>query len=110
MLDKNRLSLIMDMEDRMNTTTELLTQVEDFLPTLRELHEHIQALSAYYTSPQWREDYDASNEGLIPADIPHGVLSQDGLYNLLVKYDALMTELDETFPDVDVTEEDSSDQ
>ena len=34
-------------------------------------------------SGQWRKDYEADEAGQIPAGISRGVLSQDGLYNLL---------------------------
>ncbi|MCR5782856.1 MAG: DUF4298 domain-containing protein [Clostridia bacterium] len=40
-------------------------------------------LEAYYTSGEWREDFEADEAGLLPPDLPRGVLSEDGIYNLL---------------------------
>ena len=40
-------------------------------------------LRDYYTGGQWLEDYEAEERGELPADLKRGVLSQDGLWNLL---------------------------
>ena len=45
--------------------------------------EKLQLLNTYYTSGQWREDYEADERGELPPDLKRGVLSQDGLYDLL---------------------------
>ena len=44
-------------------------------------------LEEYYTSGEWRYDYEADEAGRLPADLKRGVLSQDGVYNLLAMYD-----------------------
>ncbi len=43
----------------------------------------LQALAAYMDSGDWRADYEADEAGLLPKGLKRGVLSQDGLYNLL---------------------------
>ena len=35
------------------------------------------------SSGLWQKDYEADEAGEIPADLPRGVLYEDGLYNLL---------------------------
>ena len=45
--------------------------------------EKLAALDAYYTSGLWLEDYEADERGELPPDLKRGVLSQDGLYDLL---------------------------
>ncbi len=40
-------------------------------------------LSDYYESGEWLHDYEADGQGLLPSDLKRGVLSQDGLYDLL---------------------------
>ena len=45
--------------------------------------EKLAALEAYYTSGEWREDYEADERGELPPDLKRGVLSQDALYDLL---------------------------
>ena len=37
----------------------------------------------YYESGQWRKDYEADERGELPRDLKRGVLSQDGLWDLL---------------------------
>ena len=41
------------------------------------------ALTAYLDGGQWQRDYQADEDGRIPRDMKRGVLSQDGLYNLI---------------------------
>ena len=45
--------------------------------------EKTAALEAYYTSGEWRGDYEADERGEFPPDMKRGVLSQDALYDLL---------------------------
>lgn len=45
--------------------------------------EKIRLLDEYYTSGEWREDYEADERGELPPDLKRGVLSQDALYDLL---------------------------
>ena len=54
------------------------------LPELKELE-------AYYTSPEWKEDYEADEAGLLPEGLKRGVLSQDGISNLRDRFRALKT-------------------
>lgn len=44
-----------------------------------ETRMKVRLLDEYYTSGEWQEDYEADEEGLLPADLKRGVLSQDGL-------------------------------
>ena len=48
----------------------------------RRSYEDKKILSSYYES-LWKEDFEADEKGLIPKDIKRGVLSEDGLYDLL---------------------------
>ena len=45
--------------------------------------EKVAVLSAYYTSGEWLNDYTLDEQHLLPQDLKRGVLSQDGLYDLL---------------------------
>lgn len=50
--------------------------------------EKLAALDAYYTSGLWLEDYEADERGELPPGLKRGVLSQDGLYDLLERMKA----------------------
>lgn len=45
--------------------------------------EVLDALRAYMDSGEWLSDFEADERGEIPLQIKRGVLSEDGLYNLL---------------------------
>ena len=45
--------------------------------------EKIRTLEAYMDSGLWLEDYRRDERGELPAGLKRGVLSEDGLYNLL---------------------------
>lgn len=47
-------------------------------------------MSDYYGSKQWREDFEADEQGLYPEDLKRGVLSEDGVYNLLEQNKEIM--------------------
>ena len=49
--------------------------------------ELIQELKIYYESGLWLSDYEADERGELPVGLKRGVLSQDGLYNLLCEWD-----------------------
>ena len=51
--------------------------------TVRPDEEKLRLLDAYYTSGEWREDYEADERGEFPPDMKRGILSQDALYDLL---------------------------
>ena len=42
-------------------------------------------LTAYYESGQWLKDYEADERGQLPPTLKRGILSQDGLWELLSK-------------------------
>ena len=55
-----------------------------------EMHENIaiskmiQELTEYMDSGLWLQDYERDERGELPKDLKRGVLSEDGLYNLLI--------------------------
>ena len=52
----------------------------------RHAPEDMPILSAYLDG-EWRADYEADEQGLIPRCMKRGVLSQDGLYNLVTDWE-----------------------
>lgn len=53
------------------------------LPALKEL-------TAYYEGPLWRQDFEADEAGQLPPSLKRGVLSEDGVYNLLTYHAHLL--------------------
>ena len=62
---------------------ERITHMEALYDRARETGQIPQALIDYYESGQWLKDYEADERGDMPRDLKRGVLSQDGLWNLL---------------------------
>ena len=76
------------LENKASITPDLtvLSDFKDFTSFLATLRSAIPILEAYYTSPAWRTDFEADEAGLLPPDLKRGVLSEDGIYNLLEEY------------------------
>lgn len=55
-----------------------------------DIKEKIQTLRRYQESGQWLKDYESDERGEFPSDLKRGVLSQDGLYNLLIDVDNIL--------------------
>ena len=43
----------------------------------------IRILAEYYGSDEWKQDFADDESGLLQKDLKRGVLSEDGLWNLL---------------------------
>lgn len=67
----------------------LLTAAEQGTEAFCEetVQAQLQRLLAYYEGGQWLEDYLLDEQGGLPAGLKRGVLSQDGVYNLLAELD-----------------------
>ena len=67
---------------------ELRVIMQDNGKVTEEVRKKRLILEEYYSSGEWREDYEADEAGLLPADLKRGVLSQDGVFDLLTEWDA----------------------
>lgn len=56
---------------------------------LVKIKDKIEELEKYYTGPEWMEDFEADNEGLIPKDMNRGILTEDAIYDLLCSVDEI---------------------
>lgn len=70
------------MEQLFDLVTDMTYHAPDE-PSSPSVAEAIQTLSDYYTNGDWLHDYELDEKGLLPPELKRGVLSQDGLYNLL---------------------------
>ena len=88
-----RIARYEDMADRAERAADRLEQAlaeyEEALPLMSEL-------DAYYSGLEWRTDYEADEAGLLPENLKRGVLSEDGLYDLLDRYRELKEQLRRT--------------
>ena len=72
------------MEQRFN---KALAGIKDgSADSLKAIEEDVAELSKYYGSELWKQDFAADEAGILPPDLKRGVLSEDGLWNLLSDY------------------------
>ena len=76
---KKQLERIAKYEKMLDEAEALLASGE----TGERLTELARALEAYYTSDDWKRDFADDEAGKLPKDLKRGVLSEDGIYNLL---------------------------
>lgn len=82
--NKQQIARIRTMEQRMNRAAAAVKRLSVALDKWETAQDDIAALSEYYGSDLWRQDFADDEAGLLPADLKRGVLSEDGLWNLLV--------------------------
>lgn len=74
------------MEKIMDSLKEAVAQVNTARSRLRELGPQAMELDDYYGSPEWFDDLKADEQGLLPQGLKRGVLSEDGIYDVLIEY------------------------
>lgn len=93
---------ICEMERCMDQASAAVKQMQSALDAFRQAQDSIALLSAYLGSDEWRQDLKADENGLLSPDLKRGVLSEDGIWNLLDDYRELaqqMNELSQTIID-----------
>ena len=82
--------MIMTREERITYYEEILDQTAAAIRNLEAaLDEYeaicplLQELERYYTGPEWKADFDADAAGTLPQDLKRGVLSEDGIDDVL---------------------------
>ena len=71
------------MEQILDEATEAVSSLSEALEKYAVIQDKLQELAAYYSSEQWRQDFDDDSAGKIPSNLKRGVLSEDAVYNLL---------------------------
>ena len=82
--------MIMTREERITYYEEILDQTAAAIRNLEAaLDEYeaicplLQELERDYTGPEWKADFDADAAGTLPQDLKRGVLSEDGIDDVL---------------------------
>ena len=74
---------IRQMELRLERSAAAVMELSAALDKYEAALEDIKALDAYYGSEEWKQDFSDDEAGRLPADLKRGVLSEDGIWNLL---------------------------
>lgn len=90
MADINR---IKHMEEAFDTSIDAVSSLIEALSKYDRALEKLKEVSDYYGSDEWLEDLEADENGLLPSDLKRGVLSEDGIYNMLEDNDELKIQM-----------------
>ncbi len=74
---------IAEMEQLFDDCTEAVAGLSEAIEKYRGKLGDIGTLIRYYDGGEWREDFEADESGLLAPGLKRGVLSEDGLYDLL---------------------------
>lgn len=97
---KNKMALesvpqhIYQMETILDTAQQKMDALEQMVADFKDYQAKIQELEAYYTSQQWKDDFAMEEEGKCSRSLKKGVLSEDGIYNMLERNKEIMNILD----------------
>ena len=81
------LKRVREMEARYDELAHVLDELDDAVAAFERFGPELQKLRDYMESGQWKADFEADEAGLIPPGVKRGVLSEDGLYDLLLEAD-----------------------
>ena len=98
--NKDVIARIQQMEQYMDEVSEAWRTKPNKIKDDSVLCKKIRILTDYMDSGQWLADYEADERGELPKDLKRGVLSQDGLYNLICEIEELQRKTI-TFKEVD---------
>ena len=79
----NQIDRITRMEEYLNNALKAVEHLEEALDEYLKVEPDIEELLEYYGSPIWFKDVDDDDQGLLPEGLRRGVLSEDGIYNML---------------------------
>ena len=74
---------IKTMEEHLNKASQAVKTLSDALDLYTEAMESIETIDDYLCSDEWKQDFDDSEAGKLPKDLKCGVLSEDGIWDVV---------------------------
>ena len=71
------------MEEHLNKASQAVKALIDALDLYTESMESIEIIDDYLASDEWEQDFADSEAGNLPKDLKCGVLSEDGIWNVV---------------------------
>lgn len=81
---------IEDLEYKFNEVSRVMAALDMAFDEYTDIKDWIGELKDYMESGQWRKDFEADEKGEIPEDLKRGILSEDGLFDLLADVTKIM--------------------
>ena len=85
---------ILLMEQHLEAAHDAVRQMDAAIEVWDAAQDAFAALDEYYGSQQWHQDFDDDVAGRLPHDLPRGVLSEDGIWNVLEDWQRLKMRLE----------------
>lgn len=90
-----RLERIAYYENALNELSAAERELDAALERFSAAQTSARELEEYYSGGQWLKDFEADGRGELPANLPRGVLSEDGVYNALEENRGLLLRMRE---------------
>lgn len=81
---------IKTMEEKYDKAISAVENLDAAMEQFKSIIPDIEELIAYYESELWRSDFEEDQKGNLPNDLKRGILSEDGMYDLLTDYARLV--------------------
>ena len=83
------------MERSLDRASQAVMKLSAALDDYAVAQTDIRKLEKYYGSDEWRQDFADDEQGRLPQDLKRGVLSEDGIWNVLVNNRDLKSRMQE---------------
>ena len=74
---------VSEMESIMDQALRIMDNAKESPETFLGFQSEIKRLEDYYSNQDWKDDFALDEEGMLPSELKRGVLSEDGIYDLL---------------------------
>lgn len=84
---------IREMEACLDASEKAIRDLSEALSAYEAVQPQYRKLSDYYGSDLWLRDFEADEAGKFPRDLKRGVLSEDGVYDLITENRELLVRM-----------------
>ena len=88
------------MEQHLDRASQAVIRLSAALDDYAEAQEALRELETYYGSDDWKQDFADDEAGRLPQNLRRGVLSEDGIWNLLNDSRDLNTRMQEMISEI----------
>ena len=79
----DQIERIKAMEEHLDKASQAVKALSEALDLYTEAMESIETIDDYLVSDEWQQDFNDSEAGKLPKDLKCGVLSEDGIWDVV---------------------------
>lgn len=79
----DQIERIKTMEEHLDKASQAVKVLSEALDLYTEAMESIETIDDYLVSDEWQKDFNDSEAGKLPKDLKCGVLSEDGIWDVV---------------------------